>query len=481
LNGLFFFSAVFVLQACALTLATGWALVIAIPCALGIGIAAFRSSDAGLGLLFGFITISGFIGNLFSSAPVVSLTLLALAGWFVGCHARWMRHPGERVSFPGSRAMLVFLGWLLFSELFAVGQYWGVMPHWSRTVVVLWYGKQVTLGHAFGWIMLGYLGWSGGILFVLHAYRIVQDSARRSAWFVWMRYGAVAAVAAGIIQRFWAIGFANTQQQMHGMRVPATFYDPNVLAYFLLIAMPLLLVSRAAAAGRPRRMYDGLLFVGLVFLLLQSGSRTALAGIAGIGLGLTFLHARAVAEYVRAHWQVVFLTAAGCAVIALFLPGSTFGRLGPLFHSERLVDLVAERVPYWMAGLGIIKEHPFAGVGVGRYLLVLPEFLRMHALTLHTPNESACNLFLQIWAETGLPGLLLFVWVMARSGITAWKSVRETEVFGSIAGMIVIVLIVLSLFGNHIAVPELAVLFWFCAAYVAQCCAASQAARAAGG
>ena len=78
-------------------------------------------------------------------------------------------------------------------------------------------------------------------------------------------------------------------------------------------------------------------------------------------------------------------------------------RLGGLPHSSSFQD----RVGYWQASLRMVKEGPVLGSGPGTFG---SRFAR-YKLPSTMETQHAHNNFLEIWVETGIFGLLFFLWL----------------------------------------------------------------------
>jgi O-antigen ligase len=73
------------------------------------------------------------------------------------------------------------------------------------------------------------------------------------------------------------------------------------------------------------------------------------------------------------------------------------------YHGE---DISARgRLDAWRTGLNMAAERPLSGVGAGAFVIAYPTFAPGDA----GPARTEHNTFIQLLAELGLPGLLLFL------------------------------------------------------------------------
>jgi O-antigen ligase len=137
------------------------------------------------------------------------------------------------------------------------------------------------------------------------------------------------------------------------------------------------------------------------------------------------------------------------------------------YKTNSTFSTVNDRIPYWKMGYAIFKQNPVFGTGVGRYLLVLPDFMRYKTnLTIHNTNESACNLYIQIAAETGVFGVVIFIGILviaAKKSVFALFSDNYTR---SMAAIVFIAFLLLFFVGLHIQNVEVSMLFWLMASIV---------------
>lgn len=154
--------------------------------------------------------------------------------------------------------------------------------------------------------------------------------------------------------------------------------------------------------------------------VLASWSRGAWLGLAaGVAVLILFLP--------RRWWHGVALLG-GTAVIGggLLLAGAALNRLPPgfvarvtsgftqdlRFDDVRGVDItqenfaVVERLAHWQAAVDMARDHFWLGVGFGNYEPVYPAY---SLINWPLPLGHAHNYYLNLWAETGLIGLLAYL------------------------------------------------------------------------
>jgi O-antigen ligase len=213
--------------------------------------------------------------------------------------------------------------------------------------------------------------------------------------------------ALGLGPEFFAIG--------RFMRAYGTFDQPNPYAGYLGMLIPIAVgVLLTRPRGRARRYF---MFVLALAVLAVAASLSRGAWV-GIGLAL------AVMMLLWSRRSALLLTAGAVAatpVAALaflnLLPAELTARLSTAADYFRFVDArqevvtsqnwaVLERVAHWQAALDMIAAHPLRGVGAGNYPAVYQQYMVPGWLD---PLGHAHNYYLNIAAETGIPGLLIYL------------------------------------------------------------------------
>ncbi|GBL19107.1 hypothetical protein EMGBS3_08130 [Anaerolineaceae bacterium] len=85
---------------------------------------------------------------------------------------------------------------------------------------------------------------------------------------------------------------------------------------------------------------------------------------------------------------------------------------------------VVERLAHWQAGAEMAAAHPWLGVGLGNYAAAYP---RYRLLRWPLALGHAHNFYLNLAAETGLPGLLIFVALLLAAALQALRALRAAR------------------------------------------------------
>ena len=156
-----------------------------------------------------------------------------------------------------------------------------------------------------------------------------------------------------------------------------------------------------------------------------------------------------------------FLLLGLCAIP--FLPDTIFNRILTIFNLED--TSTSSRFPLYQAALALLWERPVrgAGLGIDAVQLALDHKNLYHGAA---PFVHAHNLYLQIWLETGLIGILSYLAAMIstlKAGAKACKLRCPREVrlvtIGAAAG---VAGVLLDCMADYLWIyPRVMVIFWF--------------------
>lgn len=200
------------------------------------------------------------------------------------------------------------------------------------------------------------------------------------------------------------------------MRYGGTVGSPNSAAAYLAMVITLALTARLLnpALGL-RRLTVPLLILAIAALVLtlSRGGWIEVTLSAAIVLGALW-----VRTGVTAKRALVFGAAASIVAACLYLPNPVSKRLTGNDNGSAY-----SRVPLMHLADHIIAAHPVLGVGANNFAAVMQayegsEFRHAWIYTVH-------NQFLLVWSETGVVGLLAYLWIfwnLIRSGWRLWKT-----------------------------------------------------------
>src|SRR5213592_27119 len=198
------------------------------------------------------------------------------------------------------------------------------------------------------------------------------------------------------------------------------YYDANDMATLITTAMPFALYF---LLGQRRPIVRGLAGVGLAVLgvgLIRSGSRGGFIALLAVALfvllGFTTISARARLMGLVAILAVVFTAASD----------RYWQQIQTIFNPQQDYNLTSDegRIKVWKRGLAYMIDSPVLGVGGQNFAVAegtISPLARLQERGRGVRWGAAHNTFIQVGAELGVPGLLLFMGVIA----TAFGSLRR--------------------------------------------------------
>jgi len=285
-----------------------------------------------------------------------------------------------------------------------------------------------------------------------------------------MTLAGVAVAAIGIFQFF-----GKNPSFLYQAAIPgSTFGNKNFAAQFVVAIIPFSIYTAYLYREKRTRVLFGLLPFTLIFFLMITRTRGAwLASIAGLltAAGLLIFYF-AKNNFIR---KIELKNILGKQFIKHIMPGLVFFIIlisFTLMPSEKKdkksinLDFGQElksiaktkegsahwRLTAWTNTLEMIKDKPFFGTGIGNWQFYYPLFAQKGAVDKDFNEDRqakrAHNDYLQITAELGLPGLILFLCFLISVIFCGFKIVRSDEsqewAFLGIAGISAII----SIMGN---------------------------------
>lgn len=216
------------------------------------------------------------------------------------------------------------------------------------------------------------------------------------------------------------------------MRVFSTLENPNLLAGFLVTMMAIASGMGYKAQENKYKIVYSVLVILFGGCLLLTYSRGAWLSVLAIVAMYGMLCNRKV------FWLLLLLP-----VIAFFAHDALLERLMSIMNPTDTSSTL--RLALWESTIAMIANKPFLGIGWGAYWMVYPDY----DFFINNPNTKifhAHNMYLNIAAEIGIPGLITFLTIMCGHLRLALSSVRESfrwssgimlGIVGAIFGLIV--------------------------------------------
>jgi putative inorganic carbon (HCO3(-)) transporter len=197
-------------------------------------------------------------------------------------------------------------------------------------------------------------------------------------------------------------------------RVNSVFYDPSIYGRFLVLAILASLVLVVRRRGDPLWAVAAALTIGITWAgLLPSFSQSSFVALL---IGVTLC---AVVVWRR---RSLFLIAAmvGVLVVAGFASPQIRHRLEGK-GSSSLSNVTSGRSKLASRGLKLVVHHPVLGVGVGGFKRAYADLAHLHG---KEPKAAASHTTpITVAAETGVPGLLLFLLLAGSALVAAFRRV----------------------------------------------------------
>ena len=254
--------------------------------------------------------------------------------------------------------------------------------------------------------------------------------------YLWVLLAGMAAVfaAIGVYQYetrdiFWNPKVSVDNAYAPFYRVNSVFWDPSIYGRFLVVAILASLVlvvhgaSRRGAAAATAAIVGT--FVGLVFSFSQS---SFVALVVGVGIIAWFA------------WGRKTLALLGVVAVVVLVAGLAM----PSVRHHSLNSASGGRYKLVENGIAIAAHHPVQGVGIGGFKKA---YAKRTGLKGKEPKAAASHdTPVTVAAETGIPGLLLFAWLLVTAFLVAFRRL----VPGTFAGRVSLILgVVLAAIGVH--------------------------------
>jgi O-antigen ligase len=278
---------------------------------------------------------------------------------------------------------------------------------------------------------------------------------RALAWAIVVSAATLGAATLLDVMRQWSqAGFGGwflLRYANGGDRFTLHLADVNAAGSHYVLAA---ITCAALVALEPQRRLRAGLFLALILpALWLTGSRSSYLGFAA-GLGILW----AIHRQWRPSGQTRKVAAVAAFVLILGAALMADWQAQEQGSAGRAINL---RAQFSQTTARMFAASPVFGVGIGHYFNRSAEFMSDELRSLYG-NENAHNYFAQQFAELGLGGGLLFLWLVVIAVTRGWRGARQEGAgapwIGLFAGSTAYVLTCLT--GHPLLVPETALPFW---------------------
>jgi len=187
-------------------------------------------------------------------------------------------------------------------------------------------------------------------------------------------------------------------------RLASTYGNPDHLAGFMEMALPLLLGLMLLGYTRGQTMlflYTTCMVIAALILSLSRGAWI------GISLGLIFMASSLFLDR-HFHRKRLLIVITGATVLAVFIILSTTPVVKRIIETaeQDTESNLYSRILGWQGTMDMIRKYPLTGTGPGTYAYAVTKF-QPPGLTLH--RTMAHNDYLHFMGETGVAAIVIFV------------------------------------------------------------------------
>ncbi len=286
----------------------------------------------------------------------------------------------------------------------------------------------------------------------------------------------------GILQ-YNGIDFSFWMRNIGRQQVFGLFGNVNYFAEYLIVPLPIAVSLFFATQNKLKKI---LLLIGVIAMgasltaTFTRGSYLSF-GISLIFMSVLFLISRGK-NFIKKNRKIFIAILVIIIIItSLFIipnplnkSGTAIEKIKSRISISQLIQSysIKRRIATWKFTILMIKDHPLLGSGIGTYkyntLKYQAEFFKQgenRSLYPHGFADKAHNEYLQLWAEIGIVGLGIFIWLIISyfgCGIKILRKIKDEYKQGIIIGLMgsVVAVLIDGLFGFPLHLPATIILFW---------------------
>ena len=298
--------------------------------------------------------------------------------------------------------------------------------------------KSITSDFAIPWVMDSYFNYIMGFAVLIVAYKLINKMADILDILNIIIFSTFFSSLFIIYQRFFNPYIGVPGIWADSGRFNSTFSDPNGLGAFCVILFPIFFIMIFIYKNIFKKILYSILLLFFLILIYFSGSRSSLIGIFfSLAVFIIYFLIIAIKKIPMLNFKrkiKIILVIVICVIIflsgilAIFINDSsrnkilkngvvartmdTFSTFKLHLEKDGLTEALKSvsnyRYIYWERAYQMGRDYPFSGVGIGSYILELPDYNYRYNRGFQN-EDYAGNYYLQVFAEFGFTGLILII------------------------------------------------------------------------
>ena len=284
---------------------------------------------------------------------------------------------------------------------------------------------------------------------------VINNKKRMRNMLIVILISAVFMIMDSFVQYFSGYDFLRHYSK-EGYYLKASFSSHNGFGGWLVVLIPLFLCLPFWTGLKTMYQRIGLGIVGILLLICLFATYSRGAWL-GLFLGLGFILFYSTLKIKKIKYKILIIIFLLVSLIGLFfiVPFTIKERLASIPNVQEGYGL--NRINAWQEAFNIIEDYPLFGSGLNTYSFIGRRYKIFEGGGIYPHNS-----FLHMAAETGVVGLICFIWLLIelfKSGIRFLKNHPGPLVLGLLAG--ILAFLVHGFFDNNLYSLQLAALFWF--------------------
>jgi O-antigen ligase len=378
--------------------------------------------------------------GIHENIPHAPVALVLFIAFFLGWLVNTAFSPGPlRLDHPIFKPILLLSIVIIVSGTITFFRHANFYPFASDRIHDLIVNSNgVTAGGAIFSTFLNLLNYITGFLFFLIIFNSVRSKKFFRSILIILAVSFLISLAFSFIQIYQSSSLGNTPFWVGQGRINGTFKDPNSFGAFLSSFVPVLL---GLFFFFEKKIYKGFFLVLILFALFVFpfiGSRSGLVGlvISVIVFVLLLMTGSNINLKRKLALLSIFCLILGILSFYFFFFGQhskLYKRIGwsldMLSERDSIHQFFTRKLDFWNVASHMIKDYPFTGVGVGSFIVELPNYSKLMDIS-YRFTDSAENYFFQQGAELGLIGLGLSAWLFVLVFLYIFRVVKKVSKAG---------------------------------------------------